>query len=117
MFVASAGCEFGRLLCLSGPSLSDISLSEPAALSARVETARRAGAGDFRFRLMALAAALSVLLIFAGVITSLVLGSMPAFKAFGFGFIIDQAWSPTHDHFGALASIYGTVVTSLIAML
>jgi len=58
-----------------------------------------------------------VLLIFTGVIASLILGSMPAFKAFGFGFITDEAWRPTRDHFGALASIYGTLVTSLIAML
>jgi phosphate transport system permease protein len=97
--------------------LTDISLREPAALSARMETARRAGAGDFRFRLMALGAALLVLLIFAGVITSLVVGAMPAFKAFGFGFLFDQSWRPTRDIFGGLASIYGTVVTSLIAML
>jgi len=96
--------------------LSDISLSDPAALSARVETARRAGAGDTRFRLTALLAALTVLAIFAGVITSLVIGSLPAFKAFGFTFIIDEAWRPTREHFGALASIYGTLVTSLIAM-
>lgn len=99
-----------------GSSLTDISLREPAALTARIETARRAGAGDFRFRIMALGAALTVLLIFAGVITSLILGAMPAFKAFGFGFIVDEAWSPTRDHFGALASIYGTLITSLIAM-
>jgi phosphate transport system permease protein len=97
--------------------LTDISLREPAALTDRVETARRAGAGDSRFRLMALSAALTVLLIFAGVITSLVIGAMPAFKAFGFGFITEVAWHPTRDYFGGLASIYGTLVTSLIAML
>ena len=78
--------------------------------------ARRAGAGDTRFRWLALAAALAVVLIFAGVITSLLIGAMPAFKAFGFGFIVDQAWRPTRDRFGALASIYGTLVTSIIAM-
>jgi len=51
------------------------------------------------------------------VITSLIIGAMPAFKAFGFSFIIDMAWRPTRDQFGALASIYGTLLTSLIAML
>ena len=66
---------------------------------------------------MALAAALAVVLIFAGVISSLLIGAMPAFKAFGFGFIVDEAWRPTREHFGALGSIYGTVVTSTIAML
>ena len=65
---------------------------------------------------MALLAALVVLGIFGGVIVTLLVGSMPAFKAFGFGFITTQVWSPTRDHFGALASIYGTLVTSLIAM-
>jgi phosphate transport system permease protein len=117
MFVAWAGCEFGQCLChLPGPPLTDISLPDTAALAARVETARRAGAGDLRFRLMALGAALLVLLIFAGVITSLVIGAMPAFKAFGFGFLTTSVWSPTRDKFGALAAVYGTLVTSLIAM-
>jgi phosphate transport system permease protein len=50
------------------------------------------------------------------VITSLLIGALPAFKAFGFGFITDQAWRPTRERFGALASIYGTVITSVIAM-
>ena len=106
-----------RSTTFRGRLLTDISLSEPAALTARVETARRAGAGDTRFRLLALLAALAVLGIFGGVIVTLLVGSMPAFKAFGFGFITNQAWSPTREHFGALASIYGTLVTSLIAML
>ena len=100
--------------------MTDISLSENpprlADLSDRAALARRAGAGDARFRWLALAAALAVVLIFAGVITSLLIGAMPAFKAFGFGFITDQAWRPTRDRFGALASIYGTLVTSIIAM-
>ena len=100
--------------------MTDISLSENpprlADLSDRAAIARRAGAGDARFRWAALAAALAVVLIFAGVIASLVIGAMPAFKAFGFGFIIDEAWRPTRDRFGALAPIYGTLVTSIIAM-
>ncbi len=92
-------------------------MSEPSALTVRVETARKAGAGDFRFRLLTLLAALAVLAIFSGVVLSLVIGAMPAFKAFGLGFITTEAWSPTRERFGALAPIYGTLVTSLIAML
>src|SRR6201996_6921259 len=120
MFVAWGGCEFSPVPRPSGSSLTDISLSENpphlADLSDRAVLARRAGAGDTRFRWLALAAALAVVLIFAGVIGSLLIGAMPAFKAFGFGFIVDQAWRPTRDRFGALASIYGTLVTSIIAM-
>jgi phosphate transport system permease protein len=83
----------------------------------RAATARRAGASDARFRMMALAAALAVVVIFGGVIFSLLAGAMPAFKAFGFSFVITEAWSPTRERFGALGPIYGTLVTSLIAML
>ena len=42
---------------------------------------------------------------------------MPAFKAFGFGFLTSEAWNPVTEKFGALASIYGTLVTSALAML
>jgi len=100
--------------------LTDISLSEntsnAALLSDRAEVARRAGAGDKRFRLMALAAALFVLLIFAGVIGSLLIGAMPALREFGFGFLTTEVWKPTREKFGALGSIYGTLVTAAIAM-
>jgi phosphate transport system permease protein len=97
--------------------LTDISLNESSALTVRAETARKAGAGDTRFRLTSLAAALLVLLIFGGVIGALIHGSMPAFKAFGFGFITDEAWRPSREIFGALGPIYGTLVTSAIAMI
>lgn len=97
--------------------MTDISLRDPAVLSARAETPRRTGVGDAIFRFIALAAAVTVLVIFAGVITSLVIGAAPAMKAFGFTFIIEEAWRPTREHFGALAPIYGTLVTSAIAMI
>jgi len=97
--------------------LTDISLSQTIDLADRVENARRAGGGDTRFRLMALGAALFVLLIFMGVIASLIIGSLPAMKAFGFGFLTTEAWRPTREIFGALGPIYGTLVTSTIAML
>jgi phosphate transport system permease protein len=114
MFVACAPCEL-QPSC-PGLSLTDISLTDPSALAARAQTARKAGGGDARFRFAALAAAILVLLIFAGVVGSLAIGAIPAFKAFGFGFITTEAWRPTRQIFGALAPIYGTVATSVIAM-
>jgi phosphate transport system permease protein len=48
---------------------------------------------------------------------SLIEGSLPALKAFGIDFLLEQRWNPVTEKFGALAPIYGTIVTSFIAML
>jgi phosphate transport system permease protein len=69
------------------------------------------------FRAATLTAALLVLLILGGVGISLLRGAWPAVKHFGFSFVTREIWNPVTDEFGALAPIYGTVVTSLIAML
>ncbi len=66
--------------------------------------------------MMTLAAALVVLVLLLGVAISLFIGALPAFKAFGFDFFISDAWSPPKEKFGAAAAIYGTLVTSVIAM-
>jgi phosphate transport system permease protein len=62
-------------------------------------------------------AAMAVLLLLSGVIVALIIGAMPALQAFGFDFITSQRWNPVTEKFGALAPIYGTIVTSIIAML
>ena len=72
--------------------------------------------GDTVFHLLTLAAAWAVLILLGGVIASLVLGSMPAIKAFGLNFLSTEAWNPVTEKFGAMAPVYGTIVTSLIAM-
>jgi phosphate transport system permease protein len=58
-----------------------------------------------------------VLVLLSGTLLSLVIGSVPAFRAFGFSFITTEVWNPVTEQFGALAPIYGTLVTSFIAML
>ena len=72
---------------------------------------------DSIFRNLTRAAALVVLLLLSGVIVSLIIGAAPALQEFGLGFLTSQSWNPVTEKFGALAPIYGTVVTSLIAML
>jgi phosphate transport system permease protein len=96
--------------------VTDITLTEPFALATRAATARKAGAGDTRFRLLSFLAALTVLAIFAGVIIALVGGAWPAITTFGFGFLTTEAWRPSREIFGALGPIYGTLVTSAIAI-
>ncbi len=62
-------------------------------------------------------AAITVLLLLGGVIIALIQGSIPAFREFGWGFLTAEHWNPATEKFGALAPIYGTLVTSFIAML
>src|SRR4029077_419470 len=72
---------------------------------------------DNGFRLLTLGAAVLVLVLLLGVVISLFIGALPAFKQFGVGFLFSDAWSPPREQFGAATAIYGTLVTSLIAML
>lgn len=71
---------------------------------------------DKAFHAVTLSATWAVLLLLGGVIASLTAGSLPAIKAFGARFFWTEAWNPVTEQFGALAPIYGTVVTSMIAM-
>src|SRR5882672_5649993 len=83
----------------------------------RAKVLQRLRLGDAAFRHLTRAAAITVLIILGGIIVSLVYGSLPALRAFGPTFLIDETWNPVTEKFGAIAPIYGTVVTSIIAML
>ena len=61
--------------------------------------------------------ALLVLLLLLGIIASLVWGGWLSIKTFGFGFFTSSAWNPVTGEFGAVVPIYGTLVTSFIALL
>jgi phosphate transport system permease protein len=83
----------------------------------RVRVLARLRRSDDLFRILTRSAAFAVLVILGGVIVSLIIGSIPALKAFGVEFPFTQSWNPVTEKFGALAPIYGTLVTSFIAML
>ncbi|MDO8262552.1 MAG: phosphate ABC transporter permease subunit PstC [Gallionella sp.] len=72
---------------------------------------------DLLFRSLTRVSAIAVLVLLAAIIISLIMGSMPAIRAFGFGFLISSEWDPVKDQFGALIPIVGTLVTSAIALL
>jgi phosphate transport system permease protein len=99
----------------------DVALRGEAAVvseaASRAKVLGRLRLGDTAFRLLTKSAAIGVLIILGGVMFSLVDGSMLALRAFGFDFLFEQRWNPVTEKFGALAPIYGTVVTSFIAML
>src|SRR5579863_3364347 len=88
-----------------------------AEATARARAFDRLRLSDVAFRHLTRAAALGVLVLLSGVIVALIDGSLPALRTFGFGFLIGERWNPVTEKFGALAPIYGTLVTSLIAML
>jgi phosphate transport system permease protein len=78
---------------------------------------RRHHASDRAFHRLTLGCSLIVLAMFIGIISSLTAGAWPAITAFGLPFLWTEAWNPVTEKFGALAPIYGTLVTSFIAML
>ena len=75
--------------------------------------------GDTTFYWITRASAISVLLILGGIILSLIVGALPAMKQYGIAFLWSQRWAPSADPpvLGALGPMYGTLVTSFIAML
>lgn len=83
----------------------------------RARTLLRFRRGDALFFNLTRSAALLVLVLLFAILISLVYGAWPAFSKFGLDFFVSQTWDPNAEEFGALATIYGTVVTSLIAML
>jgi phosphate transport system permease protein len=60
--------------------------------------------------------ALSVLLTLLGIIASLVFNAAPALSKFGFGFFTTVEWDVVNGEFGGLIAIYGTIITSVIAL-
>src|SRR3974390_3449807 len=102
-------------------SVADIAIQQrsliaPAAGS-RAKVLDRLRLGDAAFRQLTRAAAIGVLVLLSAVIFSLIVGSIPALSTFGLSFLVSQSWNPVTEKFGALPAVYGTVITSGIAML
>jgi phosphate transport system permease protein len=100
--------------------VSEVALNDTAMRAeesaSRASVLRRLRVTDNVFRGITRGSAIFVLVILSGVIASLVIGSLPALHAYGFSFVYTEVWNPVTEQFGALAPIYGTLVTSIIAM-
>lgn len=101
---------------MSEVALNDARLGMEQA-SSRAVLLKRLRTSDLVFRGVTRSAAITVLVLLSGIILSLAVGSMPAFQTYGLSFVVDEVWNPVTEKFGALAPIYGTLVTSIIAML
>src|SRR5262245_55089306 len=101
-------------------SVVDVALqgvrAEPGGATSRARILDRLRLGDIIFHNITRAAAVTVLVILGGVIVALITGAWPALSTFGLTFLIDDSWNPVTERFGAIAPIYGTLVTSIIAM-
>jgi phosphate transport system permease protein len=81
------------------------------------DNSRRTRVADTLFRSTTRFFAVSVLLLLGALMASLLISGKPAFDAFGFSFLWTATWNPVKQIFGGWPAIYGTLVTSLIAML
>ena len=73
--------------------------------------------GDAVFRVLMLLVALLMVGIVVAMVIALATDSMLSIRQFGFGFLTSQRWDPIKGEFGALPFVYGTVASSLIALL
>jgi phosphate transport system permease protein len=103
------------------PRSAEISLPAPQAdPPAAEDTGKRLSRqklADPLFRGLTRFFAALVTAILLAILISLLIGALPAFHKFGFGFLTSREWNPVTEKFGALVDIYGTLVTSAIAML
>jgi phosphate transport system permease protein len=86
-------------------------MSSPPPRSARLPWA------DAMFALLARGAAILTLSLLIGIIVSLVIGAWPSIEKYGLSFLIRTDWDPVQDSYGGLVMIYGTLMTSFIALL
>jgi len=94
-----------------------VSMDMPASAEVAAERkARRSVIEDRIFLALTLGSAVFVVIMLLGVMLALIVGAWPALSTFGLSFVWTERWSPTKEIFGALAPIYGTIVTSVIAM-
>jgi phosphate transport system permease protein len=73
--------------------------------------------GDVSLRGVTFAAALSAVVLLGAIVWKVVALAWPAMSEFGLGFLTSSTWDPVRKHFGALSFIYGTAVSSLLALL
>lgn len=81
-----------------------------------VKAMRRSSLADRLFGWAAQGAALLTLGLLIGILLSLIVGAWPAISKYGLGFLTSSVWDPVKDEYGGLIMIYGTLATSLIAL-
>jgi phosphate transport system permease protein len=100
------------------PTLPTTEATTWSPLPSRVGARRATGRwGDPVFRLFMRLAALSLIVIVLGMVAEMTRTAWPSVRAFGWKFVVTSTWDPVAEQFGALPFIYGTLVSSLLALL
>ena len=92
----------------------------PSALADAFRLRRRSGSEklvDQGFRQLTIVLASIVGLVLLGILLTVLSGSKEAIDAFGFKFLTTSSWDPVSEKYGAFTAIYGTIITSLLALL
>jgi phosphate transport system permease protein len=93
------------------------SLPALPAVAHRAKSAPRTNHGDLAFRWLAAACAWVVIVAVLGILFELVRNSQLSLSKFGWSFLTSEAWNPVTEDYGAASSIFGTLVSTAIAML
>ena len=80
------------------------------------ETQAKGRLADLLFFNLTRTVAFITLALLGGIVISLTWSALPSIEKFGFSFLTSSAWNPPADDFGALVPIYGTIITSIIAL-
>ncbi|MCB1055273.1 MAG: phosphate ABC transporter permease subunit PstC [Acidobacteria bacterium] len=87
-----------------------------SSLLSPTRAARRSRLADRLWSWLTRGSGILVLALLVGIFGELTLGAWPALRSFGLGFFTSQSWNPVTEEFGGLTSIYGTLVTSALAL-
>ncbi|HEY1631106.1 MAG TPA: phosphate ABC transporter permease subunit PstC [Rhizomicrobium sp.] len=96
--------------------MADIAVTENIAVTSRARALKRFQASDSIFRWLTGGASFLIMAIFLGILLTLIGGSWLALGKFGWQFLTNSSWNAVTENFGAFPAIYGTLVTSIIAM-
>jgi len=102
---------------MAGESTTGAAAADRLSLPSRAISWTRAGLGDRVYAAVVLASVWLVLLLATGLVAALVWESWEAIRAFGLHFLVTSQWDPVAGEFGALPFIYGTLVSSALALL
>ena len=110
--------SFGGAVAATLPAshYSDNQMERSGPMSRPPAHRRPAPWADSVFSFFAHAAAILTLALLAGIILSLVIGAMPAIREYGLSFLWRTDWDPVKNSYGGLVMIYGTLMTSFIAL-